>query len=46
LTIRKKIFSESGEALEQTAQGSDGVTVPGGVQETGRCSTEGQGLVV
>ena len=31
--------------LEQAAQGSGGVTVPGGVQETCRCGTEGCGLV-
>jgi len=31
--------------LEQAAQTSDGVTVPGGVQETYRCGTEGCGLV-
>ena len=32
----------SGEALAQAAQGSGGVTVPGGVQETQRCGTEGR----
>jgi len=31
--------------LEQTAQGSGGVTIPRGVQEMCRCSTEGCGLV-
>ena len=33
----------SGEALAQAAQGSGGVTVPGGVQEVWRCGTEGHG---
>lgn len=31
--------------LEWTAQGSGGVSVPGGVQELFRCGTEGCGLV-
>jgi len=31
--------------LEWAAQGGVGVTVPGGVQETFRCRTEGHGLV-
>ena len=31
--------------MEQAAQGGDGVTVPGGVEEMFRCSTEGHGLV-
>ena len=31
--------------MEQTAQGSGGATVPGGVQETWRFGTEGHGLV-
>jgi len=31
--------------LVQAAQGSDGVVVPGGVQEAFRCCTEGHGLV-
>jgi len=31
--------------LEWAAQGDGGVTVPGGVQETFRCGTEGHGLV-
>ena len=29
-----------GEVLEQAAQGSGGVTVPGGIQEKGRCCIE------
>jgi len=31
--------------LEQAAQGGDGVTIPGGVQKTGRCGASGYGLV-
>ena len=43
--ISGRISSQSNEALAQAAQGSDGVTVPGGVQEKHRCGTEGPGLV-
>ena len=32
--------------MEQAAQRGDTVTVPGGVQGKGRCSTQGQILVV
>ena len=31
--------------MEQAAQGGGGVTIPGGVQETGQCCTEGHGLM-
>jgi len=31
--------------LERAAQGGGGVTVPGGIQETCRCGTEGHGLL-
>jgi len=31
--------------LQQAAQGSGGVTIPGGVQNTCRCGTLGHGLV-
>jgi len=31
--------------LEQAAQGSGGVPIPGGVQKTCRCGTWGHGLV-
>ena len=41
-----KSFSESVQALEQTAQRGGGVTIPGGLQKTFRCCTEGHGLVV
>ena len=41
----KNFLRKSGEAQEQAAQGNAGVTtVPGGVQETGRCGTEERGL--
>jgi len=41
----RKIFFllKSGRAVAQTAQGGGGVTIPGGVQETWRCGTEGYG---
>ena len=32
--------------MEQAAQEGGGVTIPEGVQEQGRCGTEGHGLVV
>ena len=31
--------------MAQDTQGSGGVTIPGGVQEEGRCGTEGHGLL-
>jgi len=39
------LLQESGQTLEQTAQGGGGVIITGGVQETFRCCTEGHGLV-
>lgn len=43
---RQKFLRKSGEAQEQTAQGSAGVTsIPGGVEEAGRCGTEERGLL-
>lgn len=41
----RKMFSESGQALEQTAQGSGGVAVLGSGQETCRRGTEINSLV-
>jgi len=38
-------FLLSGNTLEQAGQGIDGVTIPGGFQETCRCGTQGHGLV-
>ena len=38
------LYRESGQTLEQAAQGSGGVTIPGGVQITCRCGTSGHGL--
>jgi len=40
-----KLSQKSGQALEWAAQGGDGVTKPGGAQETFRCFTERHGLV-
>ena len=37
----KFLLRKSDEAVTQAAQGSGGVTVPGGVQETCGCGTEG-----
>ena len=39
------LLRKSDEALEEAAQGSGGVTIPGGVHEKGRCGTEGHGVV-
>jgi len=44
LDIWKKSYSQK-EWREQAAQGGDGVTIPGGVQEPWRCGTEGNWLV-
>jgi len=45
LDVRKNLFSKSGAALAQAAQGGGALTIPGGVQELCRCGTEGRGLV-
>jgi len=46
LDIRKKfLYRKSCEALEQAAQGSGGVIVPGGVQKACKYGTSGHGLV-
>jgi len=45
LDIRKNFLTErGGQALEYAAQGSGGVTSPGGVQKTYKYSTSGHGL--
>jgi len=36
-------LQKSGDSLAQDAQGRSGVTIPGGVQATCRCGTEGCG---
>ena len=46
LDIRNNFFSERvSQAVEWATQGSGWATIPGGVQETLRCCTEGHGLV-
>lgn len=40
----KFLHRMSGAAVAQAAQGGGGVTVPGGVQETFTCGTEGQSV--
>ena len=39
--LEKFFLSKSSEALEQTAYGGSGVTIPGGVQKLWRCGPEG-----
>lgn len=41
--IIKSFLSRSNEILEQAAQGNNGVTISGGVEEKGRYDTEGHG---
>ena len=41
--ILGKFLLRSGATVAQAAQGGGGGTVPGGVQEPCRCSTEGRG---
>ena len=41
--MKELLHSKDDGALEQAAQGAGAVTVPGGVQETQRCGTEGCG---
>ena len=43
--LEKFPLQKSGQALEWAAQGSGGVTVPGGVQEKCRCGARGHDLV-
>jgi len=45
LDIRKKFFTERVVTLAQAAQGSGGVTIPGGVKKPCRYDTLGHGLV-
>ena len=41
--LEKILLRKYGEALAQAARGGGGVTVPGGVQELWKCSTDGCG---
>lgn len=43
--IRKNFFSEADQTLAWAAQGSGGVTVPGGAPELWRCGTSGHAPV-
>jgi len=43
--LEKFFLSKSSEALEQTAYGGSGVTIPGGVQKLWRCGTWAVGMV-
>ena len=45
LDIRKSFSKKCGQALKWDGQGGDGVTVPGGVQETCKCGIKGHGSV-
>jgi len=42
--LQKISLLQSGQALEQAAQGSGGVTIPGGVQKICRYGSSGHGL--
>lgn len=42
----KILLKKSHEALDQAAQRTGGVIIPGGLQEMCRCSTEKHGLMV
>lgn len=45
-TLLKFLLRNSGNIMAQPTQGSGGAVVTGGVQETGRCGTEGHGSVL
>jgi len=45
LCLEILLLPKSGQALEGHAHRGDGVTIPGSVEETFRCFTEGHGLV-
>ena len=42
LDIRKNFLEKVVAAAAQAAQGGGGVTIPGGVEETHKCGTEGR----
>ena len=46
LDIRRKFFTEGGDALEQVAQGGCGCPIPGGIQGQAGCGSGQPGLVV
>jgi len=46
LDIRRKLFIQGGDALEQVAQGSCGCPIPGGIQGQAGCGSGQPGLVV
>ena len=46
LDIRRKYFTEGGDALEQVAQRGCGCTIPGGIQGQAGCGSGQPGLVV
>ena len=41
--LEKFLLRKSGDAVAQSAQGGEGVAIPGGVPEMWRCGTEGRG---
>ena len=46
LDIRKKFFTQSGDTLEQVAQGGCGCPIPGGIQGQAGCGSGQPGVVV
>jgi len=46
LDIRRKLITQSDDALEQVAQGGCGCPIPGGIQGRAGCSSGQRGLVV
>jgi len=42
--IALKLLNRHNQTLDQAAQGSGGVAIPGGVQKTCGCGTSGHGL--
>lgn len=47
LDMRNNFFTERlGQVFEYAAQGYGGIAVPGGVQRSCECGTQGYGLVV
>ena len=46
IDIRRKFFTQSGDTLEQVAQGGCGCPIPGGIQCQAECGSGQPGLVV